>query len=60
MAVVAQARDLPQTQLAFEEAHGLVVLTIVHPAPVEFGATLDEPPLIDATALALAIASSAQ
>ena len=28
---------------------------IVHPAPVELGATPDEPPLIDATAPALAI-----
>jgi hypothetical protein len=41
MAVVAQARDLPQTQLAFEEAHGLVVQEIVHPAPVELGASSD-------------------
>src|ERR1700730_15301388 len=55
MAVVAQARDLPQAQLAFEEAHGLVVQKIVDPAPVELGAPPDEPPLIDATAPALAI-----
>jgi len=31
------------------------VQKIVHPAPVEFGATPDEPPLTDATAPALAI-----
>jgi hypothetical protein len=31
------------------------VQKIVHPAPVELGATPDEPPLIDATAPALAI-----
>ena len=55
MAVVAQARDLPQAQLAFEEAHGLVVQNIVNRAPVEHGATADEPALIDATAAALAI-----
>ena len=30
MAAVAQARDLPQAQLAFEEAHGLVVQKIVN------------------------------
>src|SRR5215831_14898916 len=55
MAVVAQTRDLPQTQLAFEEAHRLVVQKIVYPAPVELGATPNEPPLVDATAFALAI-----
>jgi len=55
MAGVAQTRDLPQAQLAFEEAHGLVVQKIVHPAPVELGTTPDEPPLIDVTAPALAI-----
>src|SRR5215813_12663425 len=55
MAVVAQARYLPQAQLALEKAHGLIVQKIVHQAPVELGATADEPPLIDATAAALAI-----
>src|SRR5215469_4784165 len=55
MAAVAQARDLPQTQSALEEAHGLIVQKIVHRAPVKLGATAEEPPLIDATAMALAI-----
>jgi len=32
-------------QLTFEQAHALVVQKIVHPAPVEFGATPDEPTL---------------
>jgi TIR domain len=54
MAIVAQTR-LPEAQLAFEEAHGLVVQKIVHPAPVEFGVTPDEPPLMDAATPALAI-----
>src|SRR5207344_2430039 len=31
MAIVAQTRNLPEAQLAFEEAHGLVVQKIVHP-----------------------------
>src|SRR6516165_1302835 len=55
MAAVAQARDLPQAQLAFEEAHGLIVQKIVNRASVEHGATADEAPLIDATAPALAV-----
>ena len=55
MAVVAQARDLPQAQLTFEKAHGLIMQKIVHPVPVELGATPDEPPRMDATATAFAI-----
>src|SRR5271166_5720873 len=55
MAAVAQARDLPQAQPALEEAHGLVVQQILNKAPVELGATADEPLLIDATAPPLAI-----
>src|SRR5215472_5219607 len=55
MAAVTQARDLPQTQPAFEEAHGLIMQKIVNRASVEHGATADEAPLIDATAMALAI-----
>src|ERR1700746_527595 len=55
MAAVAQARDLPQAQLAFEEAHGLIMQKIVNRASVEHGATADEAPLIDATAPALTI-----
>jgi hypothetical protein len=31
---------LPEAQLAFEEAHGLVVQKIVHPAAVEFATRL--------------------
>src|SRR5215475_4232592 len=55
MTAVAQARDLPQAQLALEEAHGLVVQQILNKAPVEIGATADEPPLVDATAMPFAI-----
>jgi len=55
VAVVAQTRDLPQPQLAGEEAHRLVVQKIVHPTPVDPGTAPDEPPLVDATAVALAI-----
>src|SRR5262245_33943927 len=55
MAALAQACDLPQAQSALEEAHGPIVQKIVYPAPVELGATTNEPPLIDATAVALAI-----
>src|SRR5258705_9461601 len=55
MAAVAQARDLPQAQPTLKEAHGLIVQKKVHPAPVELGATADEPPLIDATTPALAV-----
>jgi hypothetical protein len=55
MAAVAQAGDLPQAQLAFEETHGLIMQKIVNRASVEHGATADEAPLIDATAPALAI-----
>jgi len=35
--------------------HGLIVQKIVHRAPIELGATADEPLLIDATAPTLAI-----
>src|ERR1017187_6482945 len=55
MAVVAQACDLPQAQLALEEADRLVVQIVAHPAPIELGAAVDEAPLVDETALALAI-----
>src|SRR5262245_17302077 len=55
MAALAQARDLPQPQPALEEAHGPIVQKIVYPAPVELGTTTNEPPLIDATAVALAV-----
>jgi hypothetical protein len=55
MAVVAQACDLPQAQPAIEEAHGLIVQEIIHPAPIDLGATPDEPPLIDAPTALLAI-----
>src|SRR4029434_9937253 len=55
MAVVAQARDLPQAQPTLEEAYRLIAQKIVHPAPVEFGTAADEPPLIDATTAPLAI-----
>jgi len=37
VAVVAQARDLPQAQLPLEEAHRLIMQVIAHPAPVELG-----------------------
>src|SRR5262249_33123372 len=46
---VAQARDLPQAQLALEESHRLVVQKIIHGAPVELGATPNEAPLMDPT-----------
>ena len=55
MAALAQPRNLPQAQPALEEAHCLIVQKIVHPTAVELGATTDEPSLIDATAMALAI-----
>jgi hypothetical protein len=55
MAALAQARDLPQTQPPLEEAYRLIVQKIVDQSPVEIGATADEPALIDATAMALAI-----
>jgi hypothetical protein len=55
MTAVAQARDLPQAQLAFEEAHRLIMQKIVNRASVEHGATADKSPFIDATAMALAI-----
>ena len=55
MAAVAQARDLPQAQLAFEEAHRLIMQKIVNRATVEHGATADKSPFIDATAMAHAI-----
>src|SRR3974390_1296058 len=55
MAALAQARDLPQAQLAFEQAHGLVVQKIINPAPIELVATPDQAPLIDATTPAPAI-----
>src|SRR5215467_7939893 len=55
MAAVAQARHLAQAQLAFEEAHGLIVQKVVHQSTVELGATADEPPLVDATAMPFAI-----
>jgi hypothetical protein len=48
MAVVAQPCDLPQARPALEEAHGLIVQEIIHPAPINLGATSNEPPLIDA------------
>jgi len=35
MSVVAQARDLPQSQLALEEAHRLIMQVIAHPTPVD-------------------------
>jgi len=54
MAVVAQARNLPQAQLTFEQADGLIVQKIVNPAPVALSTTPDEAPLIDATAATLA------
>jgi hypothetical protein len=53
--VVAQARDLSQAQPAFEESHRLIMQDIIHPAPVEFGATPDEPPLVDTPTPTLAI-----
>src|SRR5215471_23357 len=49
MTGVAQARDLPQAQLALEEPHRLVVQKIIHCAPVELGATPNEAPLMDPT-----------
>src|SRR5262249_41426860 len=55
MAAVAQARDLSQAQPALEKAHRLIVQKILHQSPVELGAAPDEPPLIDATAVPLAI-----
>src|SRR5262245_34673673 len=55
MAAIAEACDLPQAQPALEEAHGPVVQKIVYPAPIQLGATTNEPPLIDATAVALAV-----
>ena len=55
MTAVAQAGNLPQAQLAFEQAHGLIMQKIVNRTSVEHGATADEAPLIDATAPALAI-----
>src|SRR5262249_61768215 len=55
VAAVAQARDLAQAQPALEEAHGFVVQKIVHPAAVELGAAANEPALIDATTVTLAI-----
>src|SRR5262252_5730279 len=60
MAVVAQARDLPQAQPALDKTHGLIVQKIVHQALVELGATADEPPLIDATAPALTIGENVE
>src|ERR1035438_8312137 len=53
MAVVAQACDLPQAQLALEEADRLVMQVVAHPAPIELGAAVDEAPLVDETALPL-------
>ena len=47
MAVVAQAGDLAQPQLAVEETHRLFMQLIVHPAPIELGAPAHEAPLVD-------------
>jgi len=60
MAVVAQAGDLPQAQLAVEAAHRLVMEKIVHLAPVELGATPGEPRLVDATTPAFAIGQNVE
>jgi len=46
---------MPTAGWLFEEAHRLVVQNIVHPPPIEFGATRAKPPLVDATTPALAI-----
>ena len=55
MAVVAQAGDLAQAQLALEETHRLLMQVIAHPVPVELGAPAHEAPLVDTTALAFAV-----
>ena len=55
MSVVAQARDLPQPQLALEETHRLIMQVVTQPMAVELRSAAHEAPLMDATALALAI-----
>ena len=55
VAIVGQSRDLPQPQLAFEEAHRLVVQSVLDRAAVELRAAEHEASLVDATGLALAI-----
>src|ERR1039457_5257227 len=55
MAGLAQACDLPQAQRALEEADRLIMQPIADPATVELGSAVDEAPLVDETALALAI-----
>src|SRR5262249_4508026 len=55
VAAVAQARDLAQAKHAFVEEHGFIVQKIVLQSPIEPGATADEPPLVDATAMPFAI-----
>ncbi len=55
MAVVGEPRDLPQPQLAAQEAHCLVVESVLDGAPVDLGVAHNEAPLVDATGLALAV-----
>lgn len=55
MAVVAQACDLPQAQLALEEADRLIMQVIAHPTPIKLGAAMHEAPRVDERALTLAI-----
>ncbi len=55
MAALAQARDLPQAQLPFQEAHRLVMQIVCHPTPIELGAAAYEAPLVDEPTLAFAV-----
>jgi hypothetical protein len=55
MALVDQARDLAQGELAVEESHALIVEPVAHPATVELGATQHEARSRDASRLALAV-----
>src|SRR3990172_5073412 len=52
--VLAQARDLPETQRALEEADGLVVQAVLDRAAVHRGVAQDEAMRTDAAGLALA------
>jgi anti-sigma factor ChrR (cupin superfamily) len=51
----AQASDLPQAELLFQEAHRLIVQVITDPASIELGAAAHEARRMDQTALALPI-----
>jgi hypothetical protein len=51
----AQACDLPQAQLPFQEACRLIMQTVTDPVPIELGAAASEASFTDQAALALAI-----